>query len=402
MAPAYIDYALSYKGISPPRDPGDPFRYIDLGCGFGITAILLAAAYPNAEFIGADANPGHIETACLIAEKAGISNITFHCATFDDPVFTEMPAADYVVATGVYTWVPEEARKSLIDLYARLVRKGGAAAISYNMMRGWLPILPVQHLLAEAAAEAQTLDKAGQFDLGRRLVAAVRDSTNASVFEDGVAQFETMLEKTPENYWVHEFLAPGWNPVWSADLAREMARADCTYAGWLDMTLLQDRFSLTGKQRQLLDAAASENETLALRDMFHPRRYTIAAFHRQAEALPDHASRMKGWVRLEKPLDEIEYDCLTPAGRLSFDNETTRAVIDALHKEPASVGSLFDQSELEDEAEFFANIDALIAARQVSPCDPVSPGNRVDDLNAALKELEYDLSRWADIYGTPS
>ena len=117
FAPAWVDHVLQFHGIAPPRERRQPFRYIDLGCGYGVTSLYLAAAYPAAKFIGVDANPTHIAAAKEIALRAELSNITFHCAKFGDSQIEEITPADYVVANGVYTWLPKEIRGQLVDCF---------------------------------------------------------------------------------------------------------------------------------------------------------------------------------------------------------------------------------------------------------------------------------------------
>ena len=46
-----------------PPDLTRPFRYADLGCGNGFTALVVAATCPRAEVWGFDFNPTHIEMA---------------------------------------------------------------------------------------------------------------------------------------------------------------------------------------------------------------------------------------------------------------------------------------------------------------------------------------------------
>ena len=83
--PAWLDHVLRYHGIRPPREGRRAYRYLDLGCGFGLTLLYLAAAHPAAAFIGVDANRGHVETAREIASRAGLSNVELYCTRFGAP-----------------------------------------------------------------------------------------------------------------------------------------------------------------------------------------------------------------------------------------------------------------------------------------------------------------------------
>jgi 2-polyprenyl-3-methyl-5-hydroxy-6-metoxy-1,4-benzoquinol methylase len=61
-------------------------RVADIGCGHGASTILMAQAFPNSTFVGADYHDGSIETARERAEAAGVG---------DRVSFTVVPAAGY-------------------------------------------------------------------------------------------------------------------------------------------------------------------------------------------------------------------------------------------------------------------------------------------------------------------
>ena len=62
LAPAWLDHVALVAGVAPPaRQNG--FAWCDLGCGHGVTAVILAATHPAGIFHGIDALPAHIDHA---------------------------------------------------------------------------------------------------------------------------------------------------------------------------------------------------------------------------------------------------------------------------------------------------------------------------------------------------
>jgi SAM-dependent methyltransferase len=65
-------------------------KVADVGCGHGVSTILMAKAYPNSQIIGFDYHRPSIERARKEAEKEGLKNITFEVAGS-----TDYPGDDY-------------------------------------------------------------------------------------------------------------------------------------------------------------------------------------------------------------------------------------------------------------------------------------------------------------------
>ena len=61
-------------------------RVLDVGCGHGASTIIMAAAFPNSEFVGIDYHAESIETARRRARERGIKNLRFEVATAKDYV----------------------------------------------------------------------------------------------------------------------------------------------------------------------------------------------------------------------------------------------------------------------------------------------------------------------------
>ena len=50
---------------------------LDLGCGFGLFSLYMAACKPHAQLIGVDINPERLRIAAAAAQKLGIRNISY-------------------------------------------------------------------------------------------------------------------------------------------------------------------------------------------------------------------------------------------------------------------------------------------------------------------------------------
>ena len=69
-------------------------KVADVGCGYGVSTILMAKAYPNSTVLGFDYHKPSIEWARKQAEKEGLKNISFEVAGA-----TDYPGDDYDLVT---------------------------------------------------------------------------------------------------------------------------------------------------------------------------------------------------------------------------------------------------------------------------------------------------------------
>jgi predicted SAM-dependent methyltransferase len=146
LAPNWIDYALLGQRQRPPRQQeGSAFSYLELGSGMGVGLCLLAAAYPEGQFVGIDFHPSHIAHSQWLAEALQLANITFYEGDFlqlakNDNAFPGEHAQqfDYAVAHGILSWISEPVRQALFNLAASQLRPGGVFYCSYNCFPGWL------------------------------------------------------------------------------------------------------------------------------------------------------------------------------------------------------------------------------------------------------------------------
>ena len=111
MAPDWLDFCMRANGFEPQRT-GPSFRYADLGCGRGFHLCLLAAANPEAEFVGMDFDPD-VSHGRELAAAIGLTNVTFVQADFLDLSERwpeDLGTFDYIVLQGVLSWVSPEVR----------------------------------------------------------------------------------------------------------------------------------------------------------------------------------------------------------------------------------------------------------------------------------------------------
>lgn len=120
-------------GMTPP--PPDQCRVLELGCGAGWNLLHMAAGLPGSQFVGVDLAPLPIQRAQAYADELGLMNTTFRAVDLAD-VDEAFGTFDYIIAHGVYSWVPAAVRDRLMAISKALLNPRGVAYISYATYPG--------------------------------------------------------------------------------------------------------------------------------------------------------------------------------------------------------------------------------------------------------------------------
>jgi SAM-dependent methyltransferase len=120
-------------------DPAPAFssRVLELGCGDGGNSLAIAQTLPGARVLGLDASASAIARGRSLAGAAGLENVELRLADLADPrTIEEIGPVDYVIAHGVYSWIPPAVRGAVLECCRRCLAPHGIAYVSYNAYPG--------------------------------------------------------------------------------------------------------------------------------------------------------------------------------------------------------------------------------------------------------------------------
>lgn len=347
MAPDWLDLCARVVGYVPRRhERPQKFRYLELGSGQGVGLCLLAAANPDAEFLGVDFLPEHITHSEGLAEAAGLTNVRFVEGDFAELAVSwpkDFGKFDYVALHGIYSWVSTEMRKCLLGCLLHATKSGTLVYNSYNSQPGWLGTVPFQHITQMLS---QTTGKDGPTvtNLSINLFEKMR-AGNAAAFQF-LPAMGLRLDRVKSQriqYLIQEYLHDNWHIHWHSAVARELADAKLNFVG---SATLADNL-LPALMPPPLREVIAEQQTPALkedlqdiavnqsfrRDIF--ARGARRSFIREAEAISEVRLVLIVPQSIDKP---AKVD--TTIGDLSLPSDEVTAVCDALKSGPKAIADL--------------------------------------------------------------
>ena len=401
QTPAHLDAVCLLRATEPPVEPGSPFRYCELGCGLGETALAIAAANIQSEVWAFDFNPAHIAHGRRLAEAGGLRNIHLEEASFEHLASSDsadIPLFDYIALHGVWSWVSVENRAHIVRFIDRHLKPGGLVYVTYNALPGWTPALPAQRLMWMLSG----------FETGRsdkRMVTALDKLRQLS--EAGAkhvpAEHLDRLEKERERgnlaYLSHEYMNRHWNPCYHADVALDLLEAKLSFVGSANIFENFPDLSLTREQRDVVGSIPA-NGTETVKDFFLERTFRRDVFIRGPRRIPDR--RLEQRLRERKlalvvPATAISRDIKIPLGSAALSEGFYKPAFEALIEGPHTIGELMDLPAAQGSTATPREvIGMMIGSRQAmaianQPCAAAAKVTR--DYNAAYLRFCADEGR---------
>lgn len=194
--------------------PVSTARVLDIGCASGGHLIPLAAAFPEARFLGVDISPVQIADGRARSEKVGLRNLELSAVSFTD-LGTDNQF-DYIICHGVYSWISEALRETLMRVCAECLAPNGVAVVSYNTLPGGRMLQMIRDCVLLHARGQSTHSQ--RIAATRQLFKLMSEQTDASKnYGSTWREFAQILSQLPDAYLAHELFEENNTPVTFAD-----------------------------------------------------------------------------------------------------------------------------------------------------------------------------------------
>lgn len=152
----------SLLGLSPA--PIEHSRILEIGCASGANLIPMGLSLPGSTLLGLDYSARQIADGRAAIEHIGLTNVSLRHMDIR-AVTPDLGEFDYIIAHGVFSWVPADVRDRLLGVCKQNLAPDGLAFISYNVYPGWHMLATIREMMlyhtrniqdpAERAAKAR-------------------------------------------------------------------------------------------------------------------------------------------------------------------------------------------------------------------------------------------------------
>jgi cyclopropane fatty-acyl-phospholipid synthase-like methyltransferase/methyltransferase-like protein len=204
-------------------------RVLELGCGSGGNLIPMAEQLPGARFVGIDYSRKEVETALQAARELGLPNISFEVRDIGN-FEVEAGGFDYIIAHGVYSWVPEEIRARMLEICALGLAEQGVAYVSYNTYPGWRLQEVTREMMLFHGRDVR--DPAERLRRGREIVEVMaRLRPGQEAYAALMREEQQRLSKNIDSHVLHDDLEQVNSPVYFYEFHSRVKEKGLKYLG---------------------------------------------------------------------------------------------------------------------------------------------------------------------------
>lgn len=230
-SPYKLEACATLLGINPP--PCKTAKVLEIGCSFGGNLIPFAVNNENARVVGIDLSGEQIRRGQEIVKEIGLQNLELiHgdiCEFKSDEKF------DYIIAHGVFSWVPDFVKDAILRVVRENLSQNGVAFISYNTYPGWKVKDVVRDLMLLASKDKESTEE--KLKAAKEALLVYKDfllTKDNEYYEKKIPAkmlmhwVEEVLSKS-DFYIAHEFLEDINDPFYFKDFNSMLVKNGLTY-----------------------------------------------------------------------------------------------------------------------------------------------------------------------------
>lgn len=241
-------------GLSPA--PVERCRVLEVACNEGANLIPMAYAIPTSEFVGFDLAGVRIKQGQERISELGLGNARLFEGNLLD-LGSDLGQFDYIIAHGLYAWVPEPVREGLMALFGKLLTPNGIAFVSYNAMPGGhLRVMLREMMLYQVQGIEEPGRRVSESLAFLRFLAESRPEGDA--FRLLIQEQLELVEKRSAELTYHDWMADTYHPVLFTDFAEHARKHGLQYLSEASLPPMNDPWFRSGVRSALAGIAGDD------------------------------------------------------------------------------------------------------------------------------------------------
>lgn len=375
-------------GLDPPEV--DSARILELGCASGGNLLPLAEQLPKASLVGIDASRVQVEVGQKIVADAQLDNVRLYHKDIME-VDSDFGQFDFVIAHGVYSWVPNDVQRKILQICRDNLSPSGIAYVSYNTFPGWHMRGMVRDMMKYRTRRITVPPDRVRMSRGLLDFLAETVPTKNNAYGILLNRELELLRKCDDSYLFHEHLEEHNDPLYFYEFIERAESQGLQFLGEADFSSIGLRNSPRNIQAMLRGLAENEIEIEQYMDFVRNRmfRQTLLC---KSELQPDRTpspSRIQQLHLASSAVAQEKDDDVNSDTEVVFDNQ--RAFLRT--REPLVKAAMYQLKDAWPESIPFSTL--LAKSRSV-----LSSGAVVVDTEQVSSDAEILARPMLDTYTT--
>ncbi len=396
LNPQRCRFGMLHSGVREPQFE----TACELGFGQGLSSNIHASA-SDTEWWGTDFNPAQASFAQELAKASGCNAHLFDQSFSEFCLRDDLPNFDYIALHGIWSWISDENRKTVVDFVRRKLNVGGVLYISYNTLPGWTNFVPVRHLMTRHAevigAEGQGIVNRidGALDFTQKLL-----DTNP-LFKAINPRVEDRVKKMKDQnrqYLAHEFFNKDWHPMHFATTADWLDPAKVDFACSAHFLDHIDQLNFNDEQKAFIAEIPDAMLQQSVRDFVVNQQFRRDYWVKGARRYPmiERAEALtKQRIILTTPRDNVSLKVTGGQGEASMNEDIYGPILDVLqdHKVTTIAKLQADAKKINAKISAALALEAVMILSSGGHINPVQSDDvikrakkRTDKLNHLIQE----------------
>ncbi|MGP1494720.1 MAG: methyltransferase regulatory domain-containing protein [Streptobacillus sp.] len=214
--------------------------FLELGSSFGGNMISQALFNPESKFVGIDLSEEQVKIGNEIIEYIGLDNIKLYAKNILD-IDEDFGKFDYITTHGVYSWVPDNVKDKILEIFKNNLNENGIGYVSYNTYPGWKKGSLLREMMVYANKYYENLPLIEKVERSKAIINEILDLslTTGDSIEDKKS-FKIFTDKVFEkdNYYLaHEYLEIFNDPLYLHEFVDSVRNKGLEYVSDVNLRL---------------------------------------------------------------------------------------------------------------------------------------------------------------------